>query len=321
MTDHVLRIAFAGTPEYAVPSLEALVGSAHSVELVLTQPDRRAGRGWRLRASAVKQNAGRHDLTVWQPETLKQPGLIEQIAGLRLDLMVVAAYGLLLPPELLAVPRLGCLNIHASLLPRWRGAAPIQYAILAGDQQTGITLMQMDAGLDTGAIIAQRSTAVDAEDTAASLHDKLARLGADLLSATLPDYAAGRITSHAQDESEATSAPKLKKAAALLDWGKTAAQLAREVRAFNPWPVSETSFSGRGLRVWSAQPIEAYDHAEPGTVVSCGREGIDVATADGLLRITHLQVAGRKPCDALEFVNAYPIEGQRLGGPGVPGGG
>ena len=330
-----LKIIFAGTPAFALPALQALLDSAHEVCAVYTQPDRPAGRGRSVQASPVKQLALGHHIPVLQPHSLKEPSAQQALRELRADLMVVVAYGLLLPAAVLGAPRLGCVNIHASLLPRWRGAAPIQRAILAGDAQTGITLMQMDEGLDTGAILTQRACPISPMDSAATLHDRLAVLGAELLIETLGPLQEGVITPRPQDETEAcagqdapmsraqgcagaTYAAKLSKQEAVLDWRDGAVALARKVRAFNPSPVAQatlhcTGREPRTLRIWFAQPLNEMGDAAPGSILRAGRDGVDVATGRGVLRLLEMQLAGGRAITAADFVNAQQLEGCTFG--------
>lgn len=307
------RIVYAGTPEFAVPALETLIASAHEVVAVYTQPDRPAGRGRRLQAGPVKRIAIEHGIPVEQPERLKPTEEQDRLREYRPDLMVVAAYGLILPQAVLDIPHHGCLNIHASLLPRWRGAAPIQRAILAGDAETGVTIMQMAAGLDTGDMLARHPCLIGPEDTAGTLQDRLALLGAEALLATLGDLAAGSLAPVPQDERLATYAAKLTKEEARIDWRQSAAAIDRAVRAYNPWPVAFTHVNGETLRIWEARPLAADANAEPGTVVAEGPEGIDVATAAGLLRVLRLQLPGGKPLTAREFLNGRTLAGATLG--------
>ena len=262
-----MRIVYAGTPEFAVPALDAIHASAHELVAVYTQPDRAAGRGRELRAGPVKERALALGLPVEQPPTLRAPGAAATLAGYAADVMVVAAYGLLLPPEILATPRLGCVNIHASLLPRWRGAAPIQRAIEAGDPETGISIMQMEKGLDTGPVYALRRTPIGAGEHAGALTQRLALLGAPLLTEVLDLLAAGAAHAVAQPDDGVCYAHKLEKREALLDWSAGAALLARRVCAFDPWPVAETTLAGGTLRIWAAEPITAPAGA-PGTIVA-----------------------------------------------------
>lgn len=310
-----MRIVFAGTPEFAVPPLRALLDSEHEVRAVYTQPDRPAGRGRKLQASPVKAAALAAQVPVYQPDTLRDPAEQRRLNNLGADLMVVVAYGLLLPREVLEAPRLGCVNIHASLLPRWRGAAPIQRAIEAGDPETGITLMQMDEGLDTGAMLATASTPISPSDTAQTLHDRLMQLGATLLLETLPALETGRVRPQNQDESAATYARKLSKEEARIQWQRPAAELDRMVRAFNPWPVAYTDYAGQPLRIWRAEPRDLTCHAPPGAVVAANSDGIDVATGAGVLRIVELQPAGSRRMPAAAFVNARDLAGVVFGGP------
>ncbi len=309
-----MKIVYAGTPEFAVPALEALLASAHTVIAVYTQPDRPAGRGRKLQASPVKQCALAHAIPVYQPDSLKTPDSQQQLAALQPDLMVVAAYGLLLPTAVLALPHHGCLNIHASLLPRWRGAAPIQRAILAGDRETGITIMQMDVGLDTGAMLLKKTCPIHADDNAQTLHDRLAPLGAQALLETLTQLEAGTMHAEPQDDAQACYAKKLLKNEALLDWQDDAELLSRQVRAFNPWPVAQTLYQEAALRIFAAQELPETGNAAPGTVLRAQREGVDVAAGKGVLRITQLQLPGGRVMSAADFIHAHALPGVRLGG-------
>lgn len=309
-----LRIIFAGTPQFSTPALHALLHSPHEVCAVYTQPDRPAGRGRKLTASPVKQLALQQSIPVRQPLNLKNTDAIDDLSSWQADLMVVVAYGLLLPPAVLTIPRLGCINIHASLLPRWRGAAPIQRAILAGDRETGITIMQMNAGLDTGDMIARRSCPILSTDTSADLHDRLACLGAEALLETLTALQNGSTTLTAQDEDLACYAAKIDKREAELDWQQDAQALARKVRAFNPWPVAQTHLaSGQTLRIWSAEAMDsAALQYSPGSVIKGTAAGIDVATGHGILCLTQLQLPGGRALPASEFINAHSLDKQIL---------
>ena len=308
-----MNLLFAGTPEFAAHSLQALLDSEHQVLAVYTQPDRPAGRGRKLTASPVKALALEHDLPVLQPQTLREAEVQQALADWQADVLVVVAYGLILPQAVLDAPRLGCLNVHASLLPRWRGAAPIQRAILAGDTETGVTIMQMDAGLDTGDMLYKVSCPIEPTDTAATLHDRLAGLGAMALVETLRRLDAGEVQPEKQDDAQATYAEKLQKSEALIEWSQSAEVLSRTVRAFNPWPVAFTRWHDQNLRIWFAQALKETRDAPPGTVLAESREGIDVATGEGVLRITQLQLPGGKALDAGQFLNAHSLLGQRLG--------
>ncbi len=308
-----MNLLFAGTPEFAAHSLQALLDSEHQVLAVYTQPDRPAGRGRKLTASPVKALALEHDLPVLQPQTLREAEVQQALADWQADVLVVVAYGLILPQAVLDAPRLGCLNVHASLLPRWRGAAPIQRAILAGDTETGVTIMQMDAGLDTGDMLYKVSCPIEPTDTAATLHDRLAGLGATALVETLRRLDAGEVQPEKQDDAQATYAEKLQKSEALIEWSQSAEVLSRTVRAFNPWPVAFTRWHDQNLRIWFAQALKETRDAPPGTVLAESCEGIDVATGEGVLRITQLQLPGGKALDAGQFLNAHSLLGQRLG--------
>jgi methionyl-tRNA formyltransferase len=308
-----LSLIFAGTPEFSVPALEALVASRHRVLAVYTQPDRPAGRGQQVTMSAVKQCALNHQLPVEQPQTLRDPAAVERLAQYQADLMIVVAYGLLLPKTVLDTPRLGCVNIHASLLPRWRGAAPIQRAIQAGDKESGVTIMQMDVGLDTGPMLLERVTPIDARETGESLHDRLSTLGAEAVLEAIEAIAAGTAKPVNQPKDGATYAAKIKKEEALIDWSKPAVDIDRHVRAFNPWPIAETRWNGQQLRVWEATPLDKKSSAAPGTVVATSSEGIEVATGNGTLQLTRVQAAGRKAMPAADFLRAHRPEGAVFG--------
>lgn len=302
-----MRIVFAGTPDFAVPALKALVAARHDVEAVLTQPDRPAGRGRRTSAGPVKDCALALGLEVLQPVGLKAPSLLADIRSLQPQVIVVAAYGLLLPRALLELPDHGCINVHASLLPRWRGAAPIQRAIEAGDPETGVTIMRMEAGLDTGPMLARRATPITSHDTGGTLHDRLAVLGAELLVETLARLDTGSVQAVPQDESLATYATKITTEDARLDWRLPAAQIERRVRAMNPWPVARTRHRDRQVRVWEATVVSGSGGA-PGEIIRLGRDGVDVACDEGVLRLTVLQREGGKPLPVFEFLNGYRME-------------
>ncbi len=309
-----LNIVYAGTPEFAAVALAALLKTPHHISAVYTQPDRPAGRGRKLKASPVKELALEHSIEVRQPESLKNPDEQARLAALEPDVMIVAAYGLLLPAEVLSIPRLGCLNIHASLLPRWRGAAPIQRAILAGDEETGITIMQMDVGLDTGDMLYKLSTPIHESDNAQTLHDRLAALGARAISEALEGLQHGQLTAQQQNESLACYAKKLHKAEAEINWQEAAVQIARQVAAFNPWPVAQTHYKGEVLRVWDARALDESTNQPAGSVIRADREGIDIACGEGVLRLLRLQRPGGKPQEVADFLNANAVEGVILGG-------
>jgi len=303
-----LRVVFAGTPDFAVPCLEACRAAGAEVVAVYTQPDRPAGRGRKLAASPVKAAALAAGLPVEQPESFKAEADRDRLASYAPDLMVVVAYGLILPRKVLAIPRLGCWNVHASLLPRWRGAAPIQRAILAGDNESGVDLMQMEAGLDTGPVLVERRTDIEAGETGGSLHDRLSLLGADALAEGLRRTMAGEtLPARTQAEAGVEYAHKLDKAEARLDFDLPAISLERKVRAFNPWPVAEADVAGERLRIWSAQALDGTTSPDArGRVVAATRDGIDIACAQGVLRLTSVQRPGGRPIGAADYLNARP---------------
>ncbi len=301
-----LKIIFAGTPHFSATALEALLAQNFAVVAVLTQPDRPAGRGMQLTPSPVKQLALAHGLPVLQPTTLKSAEAQQALAVYAADVMVVAAYGLILPSAALQLPRLGCLNIHASLLPRWRGAAPIQRAILAGDENTGITIMQMDEGLDTGAMLLKKSCPITAQDTTQTLHDKLAQLGAIAIVEALNLLQQGVLAGVAQDTTQVSYAAKLSKAEAHLDWAQPAARLARAVRAYNPFPIAYTMFNTTPIKIWQASMVDGLK-GEPGSVLAVEKSGIVVACGQDALRLEVLQRANGKMLPAAQFVQGFAV--------------
>lgn len=307
------RLIFAGTPDFAVPSLQTLLDAGDSVVAVYTQPDRPAGRGRQLRASSLKTCAQSAGIPVYQPTTLRDPAVQAELAALQPDLLIVVAYGLILPPEVLAIPRRDCINVHASLLPRWRGAAPIHRALMAGDAETGISIMRMAASLDTGPVFAQTTFPIKRGMTGGELHDALAELGALTLRATLPELWAGRLTPEPQDDTHATYAAKLSKGDLELDWTQPALALERQVLAFNPYPIAQTRLEESVLRIWRAVAEEEPVGASPGIVLREGPSGIVVATGSGVLRLTEVQLPGGKPLPAAAFLNARQLAGRQLG--------
>ncbi|MFQ6005087.1 MAG: methionyl-tRNA formyltransferase [Woeseia sp.] len=305
------RILFAGTPDFALASLRALVDWGVTPLAVYTQPDRPAGRGRILRPSPVKAFAVEKDIAVHQPVSLMDSEVVSEIARFDADLMIVAAYGLILPQAILDLPLRGCLNVHASLLPRWRGAAPIQAAILAGDELTGISLMQMTAELDRGPVFAQRKLRIGDTETAGELHDRLAGLGSDMLCEQLPDILDGKVQPEPQDDSRATYAGKIRKGDSAMDWRKSAAELARQVRAYNPAPGAFFELDGEQIKCWSAETLDGQG-GTIGAVMAAGRDGIDVACGEGLLRMLEFQRPGRRRVSATEFAGQTPVTGKRL---------
>jgi methionyl-tRNA formyltransferase len=309
-----LRIAFAGTPQFALPALRALLGSRHRVVGVLTQPDRPAGRGRGLRASPVKLLALEHGLPVAQPATLKNADGRATLHGWSPDLLVVVAYGLILPAPVLMLPRMGCLNIHGSLLPRWRGAAPIHRALLAGDAETGVTIMQLDEGLDTGPLLLERRRAIGQDDNAGDLHDALAELGAVALIEAIEGLQSGTVLPRPQPAEGVSYAAKIEKSEARIDWTAGVQQLDRQIRAFNPWPVAETTFAGESLRLLRARVADpAARAAAPGTLLGLADDGLHVACGSGVLAVRELQRAGKRPVSARDFANALRVDGLRFG--------
>lgn len=299
-----LRIIFAGTPDFAARHLDALLTSGHQIVGVFTQPDRPAGRGKKLMPSPVKVLAEQHSLPVFQPASLRPEENQKLVAELQADVMVVVAYGLILPKAVLDMPRLGCINVHGSLLPRWRGAAPIQRALWAGDSETGVTIMQMDVGLDTGDMLYKLSCPITEDDTSATLYDKLAELGPQGLIETLQQLADSSIRAEVQDETHVTYAEKLSKEEARMDWSLSAAQLERCIRAFNPWPMSWMMIEDQPVKIWKASVIQGHPQAEPGTILAASKQGIEVATAEGILNLEILQPAGKKAMSAQDLLNS-----------------
>lgn len=301
-----LNIIFAGTPEFAAVHLDALINSEHNIIGVYTQPDRPAGRGKQLQPSPVKKLALEHNIKVYQPVNFKEEGSLDTLKSLNADVMVVVAYGLLLPVAVLEAPKYGCLNVHASLLPRWRGAAPIQRCIEAGDKVTGITIMQMDKGLDTGDMLSKVTTGILADDTSGSLHDRLADMGPTALLDTLKQVAAGTLQPEKQNDALANYAHKLQKAEALIDWNQPAEELALRIRAFNPFPMAFTLLGDSRIRVLMAEPVERASHALPGTIVNVGAHGLEIACGEGVLLVTEVQLAGKKAMKVADIINGQP---------------
>ena len=298
-----MRVIFAGTPEFAAQALSAIVAAGHEVALVLTQPDRPAGRGMSLHPSAVKQVALAQGIEVFQPLTLKDAEAQAKVAAVGAEVMVVAAYGLILPQAVLDLPRFGCLNIHASLLPRWRGAAPIQRALLAGDSETGVCIMQMEAGLDTGAVLLREAFPIAGDDTTATLHDKLAACGARLI----VDALAGLpLPAEVQPGEGVTYAHKIEKAEAAIDWTRSAAELDRHIRAFNPFPGAQAQFAGQTVKLWAARPVAGQ--GEPGCVLTVDRHSVVIACGEGALAVSELQKAGGKRLPVQQFLAGHPLQ-------------
>ncbi len=298
------KIIFAGTPDFAAASLQALLDNGYNVCAVYTQPDRPAGRGQQLQISPVKSLALQHNIPIFQPQTLKNPEAQTQLADLKADLMIVAAYGLLLPKAVLDAPKLGCINVHASLLPRWRGAAPIHRAMLAGDQMTGITIMQMDIGLDTGAMLLKMECPILPTDTGETLHDKLAAMGGKALISSLKKWET--LKPEVQDGDLATYAKKIDKSEAQIDWNLSAVEIDRQIRAFNPYPVAQAEVNGLLLRIWKAQLLDVKTKNQAGSIICANKNGLDIATGDGVLRLLTVQQAGKRALPVGDFLNAHP---------------
>lgn len=308
-----LKIIFAGTPHFAVPALAALQEAGHEIALVLTQPDRTSGRGMQLKASPVKELALQYAIEVFQPESLKDADAQARIEAVKADVMIVAAYGLIIPMNVLQMPRLGCYNIHASLLPRWRGAAPIHRALLAGDDQTGVTIMEVVPALDAGAMVSKGIFSISQRDTTQTLHDQLAKIGAELMVDAMQQLAeTGHLPATPQDESQVTYAAKLQKSEASIDWSQSADLISRQVRAFNPFPVAHGMLNGEVCRIWMATQSNALSIAIPGTILEVGTN-IQVACGQGTLMIEELQLPGGKRLKAKDFVAGHGLKaGQRF---------
>lgn len=298
-----MRLIFAGTPEFAAQALQAIIAAGHDVALVLTQPDRPAGRGMALQPSAVKKVALENGIEVFQPQTLKDAEAQAKVAAVGAEVMVVAAYGLILPQVVLDMPRFGCINIHGSLLPRWRGAAPIQRALLAGDAETGVCIMQMEAGLDTGPVLLRGAFAIEATDTTASLHDRLAALGAQLVVEALGKLP---LPPEPQPVDGITYAHKIEKAEALIDWTKSSAELDRHIRAFNPFPGAQALFAGQTVKLWQAKPVAG--NGQIGTVLAVDRNSVVIACGEGALAVSELQKAGGKRLPVQQFLAGHPLK-------------
>ena len=307
-----MRIVFAGTPEFAVPTLQALLDADHDVCAVYTQPDRPAGRGRKLTASPVKQLAQAHNIPVYQPENFKKPESIAELTALQAELMVVIAYGLILPQAVIDTPKLGCINVHGSLLPRWRGAAPIHRALMAGDDKTGITIMKVVKKLDAGDMLLKVECPITATDTSSSLHDNLAEMGAAALVEVVSQYQQGTVIPEPQDETLVTYAHKLEKYEAVLDWQQSAIELDRKIRGLNAWPVAQTVFKGDVLRVWNCSLLDVSSSLPPGTI-NCANHALDVATGNGMLRLLEVQLPGGKRIAGKDFINAHHVDGEQLG--------
>lgn len=300
-----LRLVFAGTPDFAVPVLAKLVASKHEIVAVYTQPDRPAGRGRKLTMSPVKQFALQHELTVIQPETLKTESEQHKLHELNVDVMIVVGFGMLLPKAILDTPRFGCINIHPSLLPKWRGAAPVQHTLLAGEKETGVTIMQLNEGMDSGDILCQEMSTIDPNENSGMLYDRLFAQGADLLLEVLQQLEQGQLQVTQQDHQQATLAPRLNKQQALIDWNLSAQHIVNQVRAFNPWPVAFSYFKGDKFRVWDAVVVAGnYQDKQPGEIVAIEKNSVDVATGDQCLRLIEVQLAGKPRQPITDLVNA-----------------
>jgi methionyl-tRNA formyltransferase len=299
-----LTLGFAGTPAFGLPALEAIHQAGHHLKAVYTQPDRPAGRGRKLQESAIKEWAKAHQIPVYQPVNFKDDNTVQALSALKLDLLIVIAYGLILPTRVLSLPRLGCINVHASLLPRWRGASPIQQAILHGDKETGVNIMQMDKGMDTGAILNSMSIPIEPHDTTGSLHDKLAQLAVQPLLDTLSLLAHAPPNALPQDGEHATYAPKITKEKALILWHESTQKIDQKIRAYNPWPIAYTQLNDTIIRIHEAQKIDIPPNFQPGTILSIDKSGIRVATGDGIIKITRIQFPGGKAISVSDWLHA-----------------
>ncbi len=307
-----MRIIFMGTPDFAVPSLEALVDAGHEVVLAVTQPDKQRGRGQAVTFSPVKETALKYDIPVIQPERIRDQQWIDTLGKHQADVYVVAAFGQILPKEILLLPRFGCLNVHASLLPKYRGASPIQWSIMLGDKETGVTIMQMEEGLDTGDMLSQVRVPIAPDDTGGSLHDKLAAAGAKLLVQTLEHVGRGDIEPRAQDDNQSSYVGMLGKELGRIDWSQDAVSIERRIRGLNPWPSAFTTWNGRTLKLWEASVVEEHSRepAKPGSVVRVLDDAIDIQTGRGILRVSKLQLEGRKRMDAAAFLRGNRVQEQ-----------
>ncbi|CAH9019634.1 methionyl-tRNA formyltransferase [Candidatus Nitrosacidococcus sp. I8] len=302
-----LKIFFAGTPAFAAIILQRIIESNHRVYGIYTQPDRPSGRGQRLTPSPVKKVGITHNIPIYQPRTLKDESIQDQFKAFTPDILIVAAYGLILPSPILNTPSLGCINVHASLLPRWRGAAPIQRALLAGDKETGVSIMKMDIGLDTGPVISTSICPIQKTDTAVTIHDRLAELGAESLLACLPTQVEDKLSYIPQDEFYACYAPKITKEESFLDWNQPALLLERKVRAFNPWPIVKIQIQDQVLKVWETTVLEDSRLAPAGTIIRANKLGIDIATGEGVLRLLKIQPPGKRAMAVQDYINAHPL--------------
>jgi len=307
-----VKIIFAGTPDFAAVALAALVKSDHTICAVYCQPDRPAGRGRKLKKGPVKLLAEEHGFTVYQPPSLKNPEIVAQLQQHEADIMIVVAYGLILPANVLSIPNKGCINIHGSLLPRWRGAAPIHRAIMAGDAETGITIIQMDEGLDTGDMLLRYPCAINDDETGQSLHDKLAELGGEAMLAALQLIDTSQLQPVKQENALTCYATKIAKKEAWLDWSLSAVELVRKIRAFNPWPVARCNLTDQTFLIWHAEPLESLQQAAPGTLVAATDQGLDIATGDGVLRITQVQLPGKRTVIVADLLRSRTLEVGRI---------
>lgn len=299
-----MKLIFAGTPDFAVPALSHLIHSKHEIIAVLTQPDRPAGRGKKLQASPVKLLAQDHDLTLWQPESLKEKDIQAQIINLNADAIIVVAYGLMIPSPLLRTTPLGCINIHPSLLPKWRGPTPIQTSLLNGDTVTGVTIMQLDEGMDTGPILSQHQYTIPKQSNSQQLHDTLSELGAQQLITTLENFSNGKLTPQPQQHQAATTTKKIQKADGQINWHQNANQIHHQIRAYNPWPICFTDINQQRLRIFEAEIIDQTTSASPGTVIDFTADGLNIACQTGVLRVTRVQLPGAKQSTIKDFYNA-----------------